>query len=171
MRYIREISIVASEIERLLDDTGWRILDALQQNARLSYTELGQRVGLSLPAITERVRRMEEAGIITGYRAEVNLAKLGLPVLAIVRLANIGGQTCAGVIDEVSQIPEGLECYRVIGSDSIVVKVAATSVEHLARIIDQLSLYGTPSTSIVHSRTMQRHVHREALAYEEGESE
>jgi Lrp/AsnC family transcriptional regulator, leucine-responsive regulatory protein len=157
------------EIEKLLDETGWRLLDALQQNARLSYTELGQRVGLSLPAVTERIRRMEDAGIITGYHAEVNMAKLGLRVLAIVRIASIGGQTCAGVVDEVSAIPEVLECYRVIGSDSITVKVAATSVDHLARVLDQLSVHGIPSTSIVHSRPMKRQVQREALAYDEDE--
>jgi Lrp/AsnC family leucine-responsive transcriptional regulator len=68
---------LALERERLLDATGWRILQELQQNARLSFSELGQRVGLSSPAVTERVRRMEEAGIITGYRAEINTAKVG----------------------------------------------------------------------------------------------
>lgn len=152
---------MALEIERLLDETGWRLLDELRQNARLSYTELGQRVGLSLPAVTERIRRMEEGGIITGYHAEVNIAKLGLPVLAIIRLGNIGGQTCSGVVAEISAIPEVLECYRVIGSDSIVVKVTAASVDHLARVIDQLAVHGIPSTSIVHSCSMKRQVLRE----------
>ncbi len=70
---------MALEIERLLDETGWHLLEALQENARLSFSELGQRVGLSSPAVAERVRRMEDAGIITGYRAEVNTAKIGYP--------------------------------------------------------------------------------------------
>ena len=152
------------EIERLLDETGWRLLQELQENARLSYTELGQRVGLSLPAVTERIRRMEDAGIITGYHAEVNTAKLGMPVLAIIRLRNLGGQTCSHVVEEVSTIPEIVECYRVIGDDSIVVKAVATSVDHLATVIDQLSAYGIPSTSIVqHSKTLKRSISREAL--------
>jgi Lrp/AsnC family leucine-responsive transcriptional regulator len=151
------------EIERLLDETGWRLLDELQRNARLSYTELGQRVGLSLPAVTDRIRRMEEAGIIKGYHAEVNMAKLGLPVLAIIRLGNIGGQTCSGAVGEIMAIPEVLECYRVIGNDSIVVKVTAASVDHLAHVIDQLSVYGIPATSVVRSQTMKRPVLREAL--------
>ncbi len=64
------------ESEKILDETGWRLLQELQHNARLSYTELGQRVGLSLPSVAERVRKMEEVGIITGYHAEVDLTKL-----------------------------------------------------------------------------------------------
>lgn len=154
------------EIAKLLDETGWRLLNELQQSGRLSYTELGQRVGLSLPAVTERIRRMEEAGIITGYHAEVNMALLGLPVLAIISLSNIGGRTCRGVVEEVSQLPEVLECYRVIGSDSVVVKVAATSLDHLAHVIDLLSVHGLVSASIVHSKPVKRHVMREALVYD-----
>src|SRR5215467_7996811 len=80
---------MALEMERLLDETGWRILQELQQNARLSFSELGQRVGLSSPAVTERVRRMEDAGIITGYHAEVDPARLGFPVLAIIRMTSL----------------------------------------------------------------------------------
>src|SRR5947199_4292172 len=80
---------MALENERLLDETGWHILEALQQNARLSFSELGQRVGLSSPAVAERVRKMEDAGIITGYHAEVNLAKLGFPVMAIIRMTSL----------------------------------------------------------------------------------
>src|SRR5918911_261260 len=148
---------MALENERLLDATGWRLLQELQQNARLSYTELGQRVGLSLPAVTERVRKMEEAGIITGYHAEVNLAKVGLPVLAIIHLESIGGQSCTYAVSQVSKIPEVLESYRVTGSDSIIVQVAATSVDHLTRVIDQLSVYGIPATSLVRSGPFKRH--------------
>jgi len=145
------------ENEKLLDETGWHLLQELQQNARLSFTELGQRVGLSLPAVAERVRKMEEMGIITGYHAEVNLGKLGMPVQAIIHLQGIGGQSCRHAASQVSEIPEVLECSRVTGSDSIVVKVVAISLDHLARVIDQLSLYGIPATSIVRSRPMKRY--------------
>jgi Lrp/AsnC family transcriptional regulator, leucine-responsive regulatory protein len=146
------------EIERLLDKTGWRLLNELQQNARLSYTELGQRVGLSLPAVTDRIRRMEEAGIITGYHAEVDFERVGLPVQAIVRLESIGGRSCDYVAEQANQIPEVVEIYRVIGDDSIVAKVAATSINHLTKVIDQLSQYGIPTTSIVRSRPTKLHV-------------
>lgn len=148
---------MALEIEKLLDETGWRLLQELQRNARLSYTELGQRVGLSSPAVADRVNKMEEAGLITGYHAEVNMARLGLPVLAIIHLGGIGGQSCNHAVSQVSEITEVVECYRVTGSDSIIVKVVATSVDHLTRIIDQLSRYGIPATSIVRSKPMKRH--------------
>ena len=161
---------MALEIERLLDKTGWRLLNELQQNARLSYTELGQRVGLSLPAVTDRIRRMEEAGIISGYHAEVDFERVGLPVQAIVRLESIGGRSCDYVAEQANQIPEVMECDRVIGDDSIVVKVVATSINHLTKVIDQLSQYGIPTTSIVRSRPTKRHVILpEILAHTDGE--
>lgn len=148
---------MSGEIERLLDRTGWRLLNELQQNARLSYTELGQRVGLSLPAVTDRIRRMQETGILTGYHAEVDFERVGLPVQALVHLERLGGRSCDYVAEQVTQIPEVMEIDRVIGDDSIVVRVAASSIHHLTRIIDQLSQYGTPATSIVRSRPMKRH--------------
>ena len=154
---------MAFEFEKHLDETGWLLLQELQQNARLSYSELGQRVGLSSPAVADRMRKMEEAGIITGYRAEVNLARLGLPVTAIVRLGSIAGQSCQRVSSQVSEIPEVLECYRVTGSDTVIIKVAATSVDHLEHILDQLTLYGQPTTSIVLSKSMQRRVINRAM--------
>ena len=77
---------MALDIEKLLDETGWHILQALQENARLSFSELGQRVGLSSPAVAERVRRMEDAGIIKGYHAEIDTAKVGYPITAIIRI-------------------------------------------------------------------------------------
>ncbi len=160
---------MALEIEKLLDETGWHLLQELQENARLSYTELGQRVGLSLPSVAERVRKMEEAGIITGYHAEVNLSRLGLPVLAIIRLGSFVGQSCNRVASQVSEIPEVLECYKVTGTDCVVVKVVAASIDHLERVIEQLSLSGPAATSLVSSRPMKRHtITRELLGWAEG---
>ena len=146
------------EIEKLLDETGWRLLSELQQNARLSYKELGQRVGLSLPSVAERVRKMEEAGIITGYHAEVNLNSLGLPILAIIRLGSFVGESCGRVAAQASKIPEVLECYKVTGTDCAVVKVVAASMPHLEQIIEQLSRFSIASTSIVFSRPMKNRV-------------
>ena len=158
------------EIEKLLDETGWRLLQELQQNARLSYSELGQRVGLSSPAVADRVRRMEETGLITGYHAEVNLTKLGLPIMAIIRLGSFVGQSCNRVASQVSEIPEVLECYKVTGTDCIVVKVVAASIDHLEQVIEQLSLHGPAATSLVFSKPMKRHtITRELLERGEGE--
>jgi len=139
-----------------MDETGWLLLHELQQNARLSYTELGQRVGLSSPAVAERVRRMEEVGIITGYRAEVDPAKLGLAVMSLIQIGQIGGHNCNNVVLEVMDIPEVQECYRVIGNDSIIVRVVTITVDQLAEVIDKLSMFGIPSTSIVRSNYTKR---------------
>ena len=116
---------MALETEKLLDETGWKLLQELQEHARLSYSELGQRVGLSSTAVAERIHRLEEAGIITGYHASVNLAKVGLPVLAIIRLKGVVGQNCIRVADVARSIPEVVECYRVSGSDMLVIKAVA----------------------------------------------
>lgn len=158
------------EGEVTLDATSWRLLEELQLHGRLTYTELGQRVGLSLPAVAERVRRMEEAGIISGYHAEVNLGKLGMPVQALVHLHSIGGQSCSRAVSQVSAMPEVIECLRVTGDDSIIVKVVAASLDHLARVIDQLSLNGVPTTSILRSNPIRkRPVPQDILARVEDE--
>ena len=146
------------EIEKLLDGTGWQILQALQQNARLSYSELGQRVGLSSPAVAERVRRMEDAGIISGYHAEINVAKIGFPITAVIRMSPSPGERCTRFTASVQEIPEVLECHRVTGSDSLVMKVVASSVEHLEELIDRLSAHGQLTTSIVLSSPVTRRI-------------
>ena len=146
------------EIEKLLDDTGWQLLRALQQNARLSYSEIGQRVGLSSPAVAERIHRMEDAGIISGYHVELNRSKLGYPITAIIRMSTSPGDQCTRFATFVQEIPEVLECYRVTGSDSLIMKVMASSVEHLESLIDRLSAHGQLTTSMVLSAPVTRRV-------------
>jgi Lrp/AsnC family transcriptional regulator, leucine-responsive regulatory protein len=121
-----------------LDEINWEILQALQEDARLSYSELGRRVGLSSPAVVERVRRMEEAGIITGYRVELNLEKLGLPIMAFMRVVSPPGQYST-IGSSFVQFPEVLECHRVTGSDDYILKVAVSSVAHLESLINQFA--------------------------------
>ena len=146
---------MALENEKLLDETGWQLLHELQQNARLSFSELGQRVGLSSPAVAERVRKMEDAGIITGYRAEVDSEKLGFPVMAIVRMTSLArsgkyaGTSAKQVVTLVNQFPEVIECYRATGSDITMMLVIATSVGHLDDVIDRLGELGQTTTSIL----------------------
>jgi Lrp/AsnC family leucine-responsive transcriptional regulator len=134
--------------ERLLDNTGWRILDELQQNARLTFNELGRKVNVSAPAVAERVRRMEEAGIITGYRAQVNPEKVGLPLTAFVRIEVPGGNH-KKVEVLVVELPEVLECHRATGTDCYVMKVVLASMDHLRTLLDKLVPWGSPVTSIV----------------------
>lgn len=146
--------------ERLLDSTGWRLIAALQEDARLTYSELSTRVGLSAPAVAERMRRLEEAGVITGYRAQVDPAKLGLPITAFIRCNSPGPQI--GAIARAA--PEVLECHRVTGDDAFILKVVVASIAHLEVLIDRLLPYGQPTTSLVLSSPVPgREVSKAAL--------
>lgn len=158
---------MAHDIERLLDETGWQLLAALQEHGRLSYHELGQRVGLTAPAVSERVRKLEDAGVITGYHAEINRALVGLPVTAIIRMGLHDSQSSARTIARIRDVPEVLECARVTGGDTLILKVGASSIAHLERLIDRLLVYGPLTTSMVLSSPIQhRIVTREAIAVE-----
>jgi Lrp/AsnC family leucine-responsive transcriptional regulator len=148
---------MTSHSEPLLDSINWKLLRLLQENARRSFSELGREVGLSSPAVAERVRRLEEAGIITGYHAAVSYEKLGLPLLALMRLSEVGdrGERVAALVRE---MPEVIECHRVTGSDSYVLKIVATSIAHLEVLIDRFNPYGQITTSLVLSSAVVRHV-------------
>lgn len=138
----------ARDTGRLLDEIGWRMLEELQADARLSFAELGRRVHLSTPAVAERVRRMEEAGIITGYHARIDLAAVGLPIRAIIRVkTNRMSYERARAL--VAGIPEAIECHHVTGADDLVMQVAVRSVEHLEAILDRLRPIGDHVTSII----------------------
>jgi Lrp/AsnC family transcriptional regulator, leucine-responsive regulatory protein len=138
--------------EKLMDPVGWRILEELQADARINFVELGRRVGLTSPAVAERVRRMEDAGIITGYRVMVDPIKVGLPIVAIIRLR---ASNCRIAMERITMnydgLPEILECYRVTGEDSLVMRIAVASMPHLESVVDRLNGYGETITSIVFS--------------------
>lgn len=136
------------DTEKILDETGWQILGELQQNARISFSELGRRVALTPPAVAERVRRMEETGIIAGYRAHPGHERIGLPITAFIRWTATGND-CAYLGEVAKNIPEIIECHRVTGEESYVVKVVVRSVEHLEELIDRLMPYGETKTSVV----------------------
>jgi Transcriptional regulators len=139
---------MALETEKLLDDIGWRILKELNENARLSFSELGRRVGLSVPAVTERVRRMEDVGVIKGYRVELDPAKIGFPITAFMRLSMVG-DVYARLTSLVKDIPEVVECHRVTGGDSFILKVHVSSVEHLEELIDRFTPVASTVTTVV----------------------
>ena len=143
------------ENERLLDNTGWRILDELQENARLTFNELGRRVNLSAPAAAERVRRMEEAGIITGYRTEVNPEKVGFPLGAFLRV-EAPGVNHARVDALAEEMPEVLECYHVTGAESFLMRVVLSGTDHLQGLLYKFACWGSPTTSIVLSSPVPR---------------
>lgn len=132
-----------------------KILTLLQDDARTSYAELGRRVGLTTPAVIERVRKLEHAGVITGYRAEVDTAKVGLPITAFIRMS-ITGIDYSHIIEVAQGSPEVMECHRGTGGDSFIMKVAVSSVEHLQELIDRLTPYGITTTTIVLSSPVKR---------------
>jgi Lrp/AsnC family leucine-responsive transcriptional regulator len=140
-------------VEHLLDDIGWKILGELQQNARIPFAELGRIVGLSTPAVTERVHKMEEAGIIVGYRAHIDPAKVGLPVLAFVNV-KVGGENLVRFMEVAGRHPEVLECHRVTGAESFLLKVAVSDVAHLETLLDALMPYVATTTSMVLSTAL-----------------
>jgi Lrp/AsnC family leucine-responsive transcriptional regulator len=136
-----------------LDATDWAILAEVQRDGRIPLTELGRRVSLSASAATERVKRLESAGVITGYRADVDLEKVGFAVLAVVRLKYPGSrhEPLYRLLGERSEI---LECLRTTGDDCYLLKVAATSMGHLEQIVNDLAQFGSTVTNLVYSRTL-----------------
>lgn len=134
--------------ERVLDNVNWQILQALQENARLSFVELGKRIGLTPPAVAERVRKLEEVGIITGYRAHVDLAQLGFSLLVFIRLVTSASQY-EQVLDLARTLPEVLECHHITGGEAFIIKAVVTSVQHLEQLIGQFSPYGQTISSVV----------------------
>ena len=131
-----------------VDDVDWRLLLELQQNARTSFSELGRRVGLTPPAVAERVRRLEEAGVIKGYRVDLDVQRLGYTVTAVIRL-QIPEGGCARFARIAPEFHEIHECYRITGSNSYVLKVVLPSIQHLESLIDRLATHGTTITSVV----------------------
>jgi Lrp/AsnC family transcriptional regulator, leucine-responsive regulatory protein len=140
-----------------LDAIAWKILEALQQNARLSFAELGRKIGLSTPAVAERVRRLEEAGIITGYHAAIDMAKLGVPIRVLVRLTIHGGDLqVSRTVKAIKEMPEINRCHRITGEESFVIEAHVVSIRHMEALIDKLSTLGATSTSTVLSSPVQR---------------
>lgn len=141
----------------MIDEISWKIIRELQLNARITFAELGRRVGLTTPAVIERVRKLEDAQIITGYRAVIDPAKVGFPVTAFIRMS-ITGIDYSHIIEVAKKASEVLECHRGTGGDSFILKVAVADVEHLQNLIDKLTPYGITTTSIVLSSPVKNRI-------------
>ncbi len=138
-----------------LDATDWRILAVLQRDGRASYAELARAVSMSASAVTDRVRRLEESGVISGYAAVVDPERVGLTVLALVRLRypTSNYKPLHALLDA---MPEILEAHHVTGDDCFVLKVAARSMRHLEEITGRIGALGPVTTSVVYSSPLSR---------------
>ena len=133
--------------ESPLDATDWRILRELQKDARLSFNELGRRVALSAPAAAERVRKLEDRGVITGYSAQIDPAQVGLPMLVFVQL-RCDPEKCLLRTSNADAFPEVLEFHKLSGSVCSLLKVAVSSMQHLEALLERLSQHGNVTVNI-----------------------
>jgi Lrp/AsnC family leucine-responsive transcriptional regulator len=154
-----------------LDRISWQIVEELQRDARISWAELGRRVGLTTPAVADRVSRLEKLGVLRGFHADISFERLGMPILIFVRIAIAGPESTVRDFQvQVVNWMEVLECHRVTGADSFILKARVVSVEHLERFLDKLGHYGTTSTSTVLSSPVQRRILTEEViaGFQEG---
>ncbi len=141
----------------MMDKTAWKILHALQENARIKFAELGKRVNLTAPAVAERIRKMEESGLIRGYQTQLNLAKLGVPMLVFIQIS------CS--LDQSNQFmqlaptfKEIIECYNVTGSYSYIIKAAVSSTDHLDELLVRFARFGHTTTQVVLSQPITQRI-------------
>ncbi|HEY9469507.1 MAG TPA: Lrp/AsnC family transcriptional regulator [Propionibacteriaceae bacterium] len=149
---------MAADSTYVLDVADRAVLDVLADNARASIAEIARTVGLAPSTVAERVRRLEHRGVIRGYRLDVDLTKLGYALTALVRLTgqNVNNHALLGKV--VDRVPEVLQCHRVTGQEGWVLTVVARDVAHLEQVIETLSGYGLPATSIVLSSWTATHL-------------
>jgi Lrp/AsnC family leucine-responsive transcriptional regulator len=131
-----------------LDQVNVRLLAELQADPRLSMSELARRVGMSAPAVTDRVQRLERSGVIRGFRMDIDPAALGMPVTAIVRVRPGPGQL-SRVVEAARDTPQVVECHRITGEDCFIMTVRAPSIGELEGLLDRFLLHGQTTSSIV----------------------
>jgi Lrp/AsnC family transcriptional regulator, leucine-responsive regulatory protein len=140
--------VASTDPSVLLDAVNRRLLRELDADPRITMSALARRIGMSAPAVSERIQRLERAGVITGYRVEISPAALGLPVTAFVRIRPVAGQL-PKIADLARETPEISECHRISGEDCFLIKVHAAEIADLEKILDRFLIYGQTITSIV----------------------
>lgn len=138
----------------IIDSLNWKILKCLQENARQSNVAIGKRVGISSPAVSERIKKMEDAGIIQGYKTSVSPLDVGYQLKALITLRAFMGML-KPFLEKVKTYDEVLNCYRITGNENIVMEVVFKNQKHLENFIDQLIVYGETKTQIVLSHVVK----------------
>lgn len=150
--------------EKNIDEIDFKILAELQKNARMSSADVARAVGLSRPAVVERLKRLEESQVIEGYQAKINLKRVGLPITAFLRIIVPASGKCEHMLHLAEDIPEMIECHRVAGEDDLLAKVVASSIEHLRNVIDRVSNNHRVITMIVMDSAAEKQTISEILA-------
>jgi Lrp/AsnC family transcriptional regulator, leucine-responsive regulatory protein len=145
---------MAMDSTALLDIYGRKLIHELQANSRVSLAELGRRIGLSPTATAERLKQMEETGILRGYTLEIDRESLGLDVLAFIRMS-CGGQNYYRLLEFIQTLEEVRECHHLTGGDDFLLKVTTTNLADLEALIEALLPYGNPVTSLVLSSPVE----------------
>lgn len=136
-----------------MDDLNWKILECLQKNARESFVGVGKKVGLTSPAVTDRVNKMENSGIINGYRPILEYREMGYQLHAIITLRAFVGKL-KPFLSKVKTFKEVVNCYRITGNENIIMEVVLNNQDHLERFIDVLITYGETRTHIILSNVI-----------------
>jgi len=137
-----------------VDETNWKILKQLQENARISMSDLSKQVGLSAPAVVERIKKMEDLGIIRGYYTQLSYIKTGYQLKAIITLKVFMGRL-KPFLEKVTEFREVINCFRITGNENIIMEVVLNNQKHLETFIDQLISYGETKTHIVLSNKVE----------------
>lgn len=145
-----------------LDAIDWTLVEHLQEDARTPWSELGRQVGLSATATADRVHRLEEAGVIRGYRAVVDQARIGLPLRAIITMEPADKRHWHTLAQFAERLPEVLRCHHVTGRECYVLDVAVAGVPHLHQLLGSLQPLGDTTTSVVLHTPVEHRVHRRA---------
>ncbi|MDD7884950.1 Lrp/AsnC family transcriptional regulator [Flavivirga sp. 57AJ16] len=138
-----------------IDSLNWKILRCLQENARLSNAEIGRRVGVSSPAVSERIKKMEDLGVIEGHKTIVSPLEVGYQLKAIITLRAFMGKL-KPFLEKVKAYDEVVNCYRITGDENIVMEVVLKNQKHMESFIDQLIVYGESKTHIVLSDVVKQ---------------
>lgn len=136
-----------------LDSINWKILELLQENARQSNTEIARHVGISSPAVAERIRKLEDGGIIEGYNTKIEPFEVGYQLRALITIRAFMGRL-KPFLEKVKSFDEVINCYRITGNENIVMEVILQNQKHLEQFIDQLITYGETKTQIILSNVI-----------------